>query len=78
MFGFGARVTRINTENVRALSAGGDGILALPIRQGAPAWVGGNEIHQMRGARTRHPDDDDWLFDRDGFDLGIPLNELGK
>lgn len=49
VFRLGTRVAGIDARDVGPLPTGGDRVLTLPIRQGAPAWVGSDEIHQMRG-----------------------------
>ena len=78
VFGLGPRVAGVDAEDVGALAERRDRILALPVRQRAPARIGGDEVHQMRGTRPRHPDDDERLLDLDRLDLGIPLEEVGQ
>ncbi len=78
VFGLRPRIAGIDAEVVGALADGGNRILALPVGQGPPARIGGDQIHQMRGARARHPDDDERFLDRDRLDLGIPLDQLGQ
>ena len=78
VLGLGSRVAGVDAEDVRPLSERRDRILALPVRQRAPARIGGDEIHQMGGAGSRHPDDDEGFLDRDRLDLGIPLDEVGQ
>ena len=78
MFGLGSCVAGVDAEDVGAAARCRYRFLALPVRQRTPAWVGGNEIHQMRGTRSRHPDDDEGLLDRNRLDLGIPLDEVGQ
>ena len=78
VLGFRPRIAGVDAQDVGPLAARRNRILALPVRQRAPAWIGGDEVHQMRGSRSRHPDDDERLLDLDRLDLGIPLDEVGQ
>lgn len=66
-----ADVARVDAVDTRAVAAHRERLLALPERQGAPAHVGGEQVDQVGGSRTRQPDDDQWLLDLDVADLGM-------
>ena len=78
VFRLGPGVAGVDPEDVGALAACRYRILALPVRQRPPARIGGDQIHQVRGTGSRHPDDDEGLLDGDRLDLGISLDEVGQ
>ena len=54
-----ARVARVDAVRPGPLARVGHRLLALPERHRAQALVGGDQVHEVRGARARQADHDD-------------------
>ena len=57
-----AQVSRVETVRAGSFPAAWQRLLALPVRQCATARIGRDQVHQVRGSRTRHPDHDERRF----------------